>query len=531
MTDKKDFHDAGRVTYISEVSEPSPAEKPSMESCKEPFTMVIMGATGDLASRKLIPSVYRLFAAGALPNCFSLIGCGRSEMSDEAFRNRISQVIEKTAGARTDEGEGFLSRISYRRVSFGGDEQEKRDYESLAAFLEQSDKLHGIENGNRLFYLALPPDRYIPAVSGLGEAGMARQRVEIGQWSRLVVEKPFGRDLKSARELNDRIGDYFAEHQIYRIDHYLAKETVQNILMFRFANAIFEPVWNRRYIDSVHVKALETLGVEHRAQYYEQAGVIRDMFQNHMMQLLSLLGMEPPPIFEAESIRDEKLKLYRTLRPFPVEKLKENIVLGQYEGGVLQGKAVKGYRDEDGVDPESNTPTYAKMKVFVDNWRWQGVPFYLESGKRLGEKRTEIIIDFKSVPHSLFRNLFDDEIHGNRLVLGIEPEERISLSFRAKAPGAGVVLRKVNMDFYYTTDFEGPFPDAYDRVLLDCMIGDQTLFWRQDGVEICWAFLSPILSACKSCKDPGRLLHFYPPGSTGPETSSILEESPETQCG
>jgi len=356
----------------------------------------------------------------------------------------------------------------------------------------------------------------------IGKVGLSREGKDGGGWSRIVVEKPFGRDLNTAIELNRALQEFFEERQIFRIDHYLAKETVQNILMFRFANAIFEPLWNRRYIDYVNITASETLGVEYRAGYYEQAGVIRDMFQNHMMQVLALTAMEPPTLFEADRVLEEKVKVYRSLRPFPVDALQDHLILGQYHPGTIDGRRVPAYREEPGVSDDSLTPTFAMMKVFVDNWRWQGVPFYLASGKRLAEKLTQITIQFKQVPHSMFRQTLGDTIKANRLVLGIYPEEKITLTFQTKNPGAVVCLRSVTMDFNYQQSYTGPLLDAYEKVLLDCMMGDQMLFLRQDGVELCWDFLTPIIEECETCGGMADMLHPYEAGGWGPPAIEVF---------
>jgi len=324
--------------------------------------------------------------------------------------------------------------------------------------------------------------------------------------------------------LDHTIHKYFQEHQIFRIDHYLAKETVQNILTFRFANAIFEPLWNRNFIDHVDIVATETLGVEHRAGYYEQAGVLRDMFQNHMMQLLSLTAMEPPSRFEAGRVRDEKVKVYRSLRPFRVESIQDYLVVGQYGAGTVDGKRVPAYRDEPGVSPDSLTPTFAMMKVFLDNWRWKGVPFLLTSGKRLKKKLTEIRIQFKEVPHSMFPQALRESLIANKLVLGIYPDEKISLTFQTKKPGARMCLRSVTMDFNYHQDDSDPLIDAYEKALLDCMLGDHMLFWRQDGVECCWSFLTPVLQACETCGDRTEALLPYNAGTWGPSAFKDLRQ-------
>ena len=353
----------------------------------------------------------------------------------------------------------------------------------------------------------------------LGQTGLSAEGANGNGWSRIVVEKPFGRDLGTAIDLNQTLHESFQEHQIYRIDHYMAKETVQNMLMFRFCNAIFEPIWNRGYIDYVGIIAAETLGMEHRAGYYDQAGVLRDMFQNHMMQLLAMTAMEPPSLFEADRVRDEKVKVFRSLKPLPQTAQEENLILGQYGPGTIGGKEVPGYRDESGVNPESLTPTFAMMRVFIDNWRWRGVPFYIISGKRLAKKLTQIFIQFREVPHSMLRNILGERIMANRLILGIQPYERITLTFQTKNPGARICLRSVTMDFNYYENYSGPIMDAYEKVLLDCIQGDQLLFWRQDGVELCWSFLSPIVEQCETCPERGEQLHPYESGTWGPEAA------------
>jgi len=486
-------------------------------ACTEPSIITILGATGDLTARKLIPALFNLYRIGSLPEAFAIIGCGRTRLTEETFRERMGDALSVLDDSVKGAIPSFLEHLYYRPLEYDS----PSDFEALADTLREIDRRHNTHR-NRIFYFALPPTLYMPVARMLGEAGLAEEGDGGRGWSRLVIEKPFGRDLPSAVELDRGIHMYFQEHQVFRIDHYLAKETVQNVLMFRFANAIFEPVWNRRYIASVRVSAVESLGVEHRAGYYEQSGVVRDMFQNHMMQLLSLTAMEPPAIFQAERVRDEKIKVYRALRPFPVARRDANLVLGQYTAGEIDGHRVPGYREEPGVSPDSVTPTYAMMKLYLDNWRWQGVPFYLVSGKRLPEKRTEIDIQFRPVPHSMFRNVLGTDILANRLILGIYPEEKIALTFQTKSPGARVRLRTVTMDFQYYENTSGAMLDAYEKVLLDGMVGDQTLFWRQDSVETCWAFLTPILEACETCGDRDALLHFYPAGSSGPEAAFNL---------
>ncbi len=494
----------------------------SFESClwqkpPEPCLIVIIGASGDLSARKVIPSLYTLYLHGGLPDPFAIVGCARTHWSHDEFRNKMRTALEQESNFSQARWLRFSDALFYQPIDYA-------DYSSfslLSKKLKEYDQAGGT-NWNRIFYLSIPPTIYHSTIRMLGQAGLAEEGTDGKSWSRIVVEKPFGRDLETAMELDRAIHEYFREPQVYRIDHYLAKETVQNILMFRFANSIFEPVWNRRYIDYIRITAAESLGVEHRAGYYEQSGVLRDMFQNHMMQLLSMVTMEPPSLFEADRVRDEKVKVYRSFRPFPLDKLNDYLVLGQYNTGSINGESVPAYREEPGVDPQSLVPTYAAMKVFIDNWRWQGVPIYMISGKRLAEKRTEIVIQFKEVPHSMFRQTLGEHITANRLILGIYPEEKITLTFQTKNPGAKVCLRSVTMDFNYHQNYEGPILEAYEKVILDVMAGGHMLFWRQDGVELCWSFLTPILRECETCGDRAKNLHLYPSGSWGPDAVKKL---------
>jgi glucose-6-phosphate 1-dehydrogenase len=481
----------------------------------EPCVMVIFGATGDLTSRKLFPALYTLLCNGGLPERFAIVGAARGEMDTEAFRELMRKALVES-GKPLDRWGEIAARMRYHRlVSY----DHQPSYVALAALVGELDQEYGT-GGNRLFYLALPPDLYGAATRMLGAAGLAMEHEQGRGWSRLVVEKPFGHDLASARELNEVLSESFREHQIFRIDHYLAKETVQNLLLFRFANAIFEPVWNRVYIKSLSIRAHETLGVEHRAGYYEQAGVIRDMFQNHLMQVLSLATMEPPSLFEADRVRDEKSKVFRCLRPFPTDSISSHLVLGQYVAGSVDGSRVPGYVEEPGVAPDSQTPTYAMMRVFIDNWRWQGVPIFLSSGKRLQEKRTEVVIEFKEVPYSMFRNVLGEHVTANRLTMGIHPDEVVNLTFQSKHPGPRLCLRSVTMHFHYGQGYRGPVLDAYEKVLIDCIKGEQILFWRQDGLELCWSFLTPIVEKCE-CKDRPAL-HLYKAGTMGPEAARAI---------
>ncbi|MDY7033435.1 MAG: glucose-6-phosphate dehydrogenase [Thermodesulfobacteriota bacterium] len=502
-------------TVMTDIKTPDleiPYEACLIQGIPDPCMIVIVGASGDLTSRKLIPALYNLFVYNVLPDPFVIVGCARTKMSDEEFRDKIKKAIIHDNEPDSSKSKDFLSKLHYQEIDY----EDISSFKVLAEFLKKIDMKCGTK-GNKVFYLAIPPSLYMSTSQMLGKAGLASEEEDGSGWSRIVVEKPFGRDLDTAIDLDRSLHENFKEHQIFRIDHYLAKETVQNILMFRFANAIFEPIWNRRYVDHVSITAAETLGVEHRAGYYEEAGVLRDMFQNHMMQVLALVAMEPPSAFEADRIRDEKVKVYRSLRPFPVENLDEYLIVGQYTDGTINGKHVYAYREEPGTSAESLTPTFAAMKVFLDNWRWQGVPFYLMSGKRLAEKLTEIKIQFKQVPHSLFRQTLGSHITANQLNLGIYPEEKITLTFQTKNPGAKVCLRSVTMNFQYHQNYTGPILDAYEKVLLDCMLGDQMLFWRQDGVELCWSFLTPILKECETCGDRAQRFLFYEAGSWGPD--------------
>jgi len=477
-----------------------------------PCTIVILGATGDLTARKLIPALFNLFLNKGLPEPFLIVGCGRTDWNDEIFRHKMETALKEAGKFDQVAWPAFAAALHYRTLDYN----DQQAYQDLAGSLKQLDA-DSRTQGNRLFYIALPPTLYETVAERLGQTGLSVENQDEKGWSRIVVEKPFGTSLETAVDLDRSLNKYFREHQIFRIDHYLAKETVQNILMFRFANSLFEPIWNRRYVDHVSIRATETLGVKHRAGYYEKSGVLRDMFQNHMLQLLALTAMEPPSRFEADLAHDEKIKVFRALRPFAVENIDDSLVLGQYASGTIENQTVPAYRDESDVAPGSLTPTFAMMKVFLDNWRWQGVPFYLTSGKRLGRKETEIAVQFKEVPHSMFRHVLSDSILANRLKIGIYPEEKITLTFQTKNPGARFCLRTATMDFHYHQQGTAEVLDAYEKVLIDCMLGDQMLFWRQDSVERAWTFLTPLLNECENCNDRSRKLYFYPAGSMGPQ--------------
>jgi len=484
----------------------------------EPSALVVFGASGDLTRRKLLISLFELYKNDLLGERFYLLGCGRKELADKKFRQIAQQAMQEKAGdISSKELQAFTDKLYY----ISGDYSDALLYDKIKTKLAELNKKYKVD-GSYIFYLAVPPFLYSTIVEQLGSAALSRiDRPDSKQKIRLVVEKPFGRDLQSAVELNNKIHQWFDESQIYRIDHYLGKETVQNILIFRFANTIFEPVWNRNYIDSVQITIAEQIGVEHRASYYDKAGALRDMFQNHMLQMLALVAMEPPISFEADRLRDEKVKLLRAIRPIELDQWNRVIVRGQYGPGSIDGKQVVGYREEPGVDPKSKTETFIAAKLFIDNWRWKGVPFYLRTGKRLACKDTEIAVTFKKIPHSMFISAGLADMPSNVLILQIQPEEGISLSFQAKQPGSKLCMSTLNMNFSYADVFGVHMPQAYQRLLLDCVVGDQTLFARYDGVETAWKLLTPVLKAWQNgLSEPYK----YPAGSqTFPEADRIIE--------
>jgi glucose-6-phosphate 1-dehydrogenase len=477
----------------------------------EPCVIVIFGASGDLTERKLVPALYYLARQRRLPANFAVVGAARTKLSDEEFREKMRGAIREHLKVGDDEDDAlksFLEGFFYDADDFSNADA----YQRLREILGKIDRERGTA-GNRLYYLSTPPSFFPVIVKHLGDAGLARPEDSSKSWTRIVIEKPFGRDLESARELNRAVTGVFDEEQVYRIDHYLGKETVQNLVVFRFANGIFEPVWNRRYIDHVEITVAEDLGIEGRGSYYEEAGLLRDMIQNHVLQLLCLVAMEPPAVFKSWAVHDEKAKVLRAVRPIPLERLDEFVVRAQYADGFARGEKVPAYRTEPKVKPDSSTETYAALKLLIDNWRWADVPFYLRSGKRLAKRISDISIVFKSVPHLLFREA-TDRLAPNLLSVHLQPNEGISLKFSAKLPGTTLEIRPVIMDFRYGESFGASPPTAYETLLLDAMLGDSTLFTRSDEAELSWELFTPLLEAWQERGSEG--LAFYEAGSWGP---------------
>ena len=479
----------------------------------DPAAMVIFGATGDLSGRKLLPAIYNLAKQRSLPAGFAVVGAAMDDISDDAFRKHASDKIHEFSRTQPIDDrvlESFLSSVSYVKVDFSKQE----DFKNLGQKLQELDNNRHIP-GNRIFYCATPPPTYQTIAQQLQAANL-----NAGPgFHRIVVEKPFGSDLKSARELTHTLQQAFPEDSVYRIDHYLGKETVQNILAFRFANSIFEPVWNSNLIDSVQITVAEDIGIEQRGAYYERAGALRDIVQNHGLQLVALTAMEPPLAFEANAVRDEKVKVLHAIRPLEGEDIAKSTVRGQYTKGWVLGEQVVGYRDEKNVAADSQTETFAALRLFIDNWRWAGIPFYIRAGKRLPKRVTEIRIQFKRPPHLTFGREAMQEVDPNAITLRIQPEEGISLKFGAKVPSAGLRIRSVTMDFQYMTSFLVDAPEAYERLLLDCMIGDPTLFTRADEVEAAWKLIDPIEESWRNGVPP---LGSYAAGTWGPPTAAEL---------
>jgi glucose-6-phosphate 1-dehydrogenase len=503
------------------MTETTVARNPLSEGLHEyrtaaPVVMVIFGATGDLSNRKLLPSLYNLSKQRLLPPGFSLVGSAIDQVDTKEFRKRVAASVKEHSRTQPVEEavlDGFLECVEYLPIDFGKPEGFKR----LKQRLDELDQERGTA-GNAIYYCATPPATYEAIAEGLAEVGLAKSRDRHGL-RRIVVEKPFGTDLKSARELNAALQRAFGEDGIYRIDHYLGKETVQNILAFRFANSIFEPIWNSHFVDSIQITVAEELGIEHRAAYYDRAGALRDIVQNHALQLLTLVAMEPPVAFDSIAVRDEKVKVLRAIPPLSGAEVATGSVRGQYAEGWVQGEEVGAYREEPGVPKDSQTETYAALALRVSNWRWADTPFYLRTGKRLPKRVTEIRIAFKRPPHLTFGPEATRDLEPNSITLRIQPEEGISLRFGAKVPTAGIRIRSVNMDFLYMSSFLLDAPDAYERLIMDALLGDPTLFTRADEVETAWALIDPIEAEWREGRPK---LEMYAAGTWGPEAADKL---------
>jgi len=485
-----------------------------------PCIFVLFGAAGDLTKRKLVPSLFNLVKAKLLPDEFAVMGVSVDDLSVETFRKQVSEFLPSPSGGDTEPLAWLCERLFYER----GDFADPQLFARLRQRLGEIDTERHTQ-GNYLFYLATAPKFFAPIVQQLGNSGLSRQ--EKDQWRRVVIEKPFGQDLESAQTLNRDIKSVLQESQIYRIDHYLGKETVQNIMVFRFDNSIFEPIWNRRYIDHVQITNAETVGVERRGAYFDNAGTLRDMVPNHVMQLLSLTAMESPVSFQADAVRNEQAKVLHSLQPLNSEDVLQRSIRGQYGEGMIGGEKVPSYRAEPGVAPESRTETFVALKLNIDNWRWAGVPFYLRTGKRLAKRHTEIAIQFRRTPFQLFRNAPSHKVHANTLVIQIQPVEGISLSFGAKIPGPVLRVGSVDMDFEYSRYFGTDAYTGYEVLLYDCMMGDATLFQRADMVEAGWRVVDPMLDVWRAL--PPRKFPNYASGTWGPAESDQLLEADNRQ--
>ncbi len=485
----------------------------------DPCTMIIFGATGDLTKRKLFPALYNLAKKKYLPDNFAIVGVGRQEMTSDDFRSKMNGDLHEFVGKDIDKN--LLKWFGERTHYTGGDFAHKKTFNELKKMLKDLDKQFDIPE-NYFFYLATPPSLFAPVTQAACDIDLCDEKMG---WRRFIYEKPFGHDLESAKKLNHDLLKILKESQIYRIDHYLGKETVQNILVFRFGNSIFEPIWNRNFVDHVQITVAESLGVEGRGGYYDKAGALRDMIPNHIFQLVTLTAMEPPVSFEADAVRNEQTKILHAIQPFSPEEVLQSTVRGQYGEGIINKKKVPAYRAEENVEPQSNTETYAALKLKIDNWRWADVPFYIRTGKRLPAKHTEIVVQFKKAPFMLFRETSIEKLTTNRIVIHIQPDEGITLHFGAKIPGPIVNMGAVDMDFNYVEHFGEQLSTGYERLLFDCMTGDATLFQRADMVEASWQIVSPILDVWHAI--PAREFPNYEAGSWGPaEAESLI-----SQCG
>ena len=475
----------------------------------KPALVVIFGASGDLTKRKLIPAIYKLFCQGLISEEFGILGVSRTPFSDESFREKV--VFDNPHLEDDSELEAFAQKVHYEAI----DTASAEDYAIVKERVEALDQLHST-GGNVIFYLSTPPKFYSIIPRFLAQQGLNRQDKGI---RRLVIEKPFGVDEASAKQLNKDLLENYDENQIYRIDHYLGKETVQNMLVTRFSNGIFEPLWNRNYIDHIEITNAESIGVENRGGYYDQSGALRDMVQNHLFQILAHLAMEPPISLDAHAIRDEKIKLLKSIRPISGKYVSQQVIRGQYVESEVGGQEVSGYRSEKDVAEDSQTETFVALQLFIDNWRWADVPFYIRSGKRMPTRVTEVTIAFKSPPYSIFphESVFEEQ---NKLIIRIQPDEGIAIRFGMKVPGSGFKVNHVDMDFHYSELQDKTLPEAYERLILDCLRGDATLFSRGDAVEQAWAIIDPIIEAWKN--DPANKLYGYPAGSWGPESAQKL---------
>ena len=490
-------------------------EAPSGQKKPDPCSFVIFGVTGDLAHRLVIPALYNLAATNLLPDKFCIVGIARKAMSSDALRDSLMKGLRQFATRPVDDA--IAKRLLECLTCIAADPDEPASFDSLREQLEKLEKTRKT-GGNRLFYLATPPNAFAPISRELGRAGLLKEENNV--WRRLVVEKPFGTDLASARALNGELLKIVDEHQIYRIDHYLGKETVQNILVLRFANGMFEPIWNRNHIDHVQITVDETLGVGHRGSFYDQTGALRDMVPNHLFQLLSLIAMEPPARFDAHTVRSEKAEVLTAIQTLNEAEALQNSVRGQYQAGKIGDTAIEDYRKTEDVKPNSTTETYAALKLTIDNWRWAGVPFYLRTGKALGNKRTEVAIKFKQAPFAMFRDTPVDRLSQNYLVISIEPTEGITLQFNTKVPGPTISIDGVEMKFHYKDYFKAEPSTGYETLIYDCMIGDNILFQRADSVEAGWQAVQPFLDAWKKAGAKG--LERYKAGSEGPPDANEL---------